>query len=54
MEFTAGVGYARLDYDVFYNVNNGVIHDTRVKDYWGPTRLAVCFYYNFCGKNRKK
>ncbi|KAA6300092.1 MAG: hypothetical protein EZS26_003766 [Candidatus Ordinivivax streblomastigis] len=45
MEFTAGAGYARLVYDVFYNVSNGTAYDTRSKNYWGLTRAGVTLVY---------
>jgi hypothetical protein len=47
MEFTIGGGYARLDYDVFYNVNNGAVSDSGTKNYWGMTRAAINLIYQF-------
>jgi len=47
MEVTIGAGYARLDYDVFYNVFNGALYDTRTKDYWGITRAGINLIYQF-------
>lgn len=46
-EFTAGFGYLRLDYDMFYNIDNGAKYDTKVIDYWGPTKLGVNLVYKF-------
>ena len=47
MEFTLGAGYARLDYDVFYNVPNGAKHASETKNYWGLTRGGISFIYHF-------
>jgi hypothetical protein len=47
MEFTLGMGYARLDYDVFYNVPNGAKYASGTKNYWGLTRGGLSFIYNF-------
>lgn len=47
MEFTLGAGYARLDYDVYYNVSNGAKHASGTKDYWGLTRAGISFIYHF-------
>lgn len=46
MEFTLGAGYARLDYDVFYNVPNGAKYASGTKNYWGLTRAGISFMYN--------
>ncbi|MDR0691927.1 MAG: DUF3575 domain-containing protein [Prevotellaceae bacterium] len=47
MEFTLGAGYARLDYDVYYNVSNGAKYASGTKNYWGLTRCGISFIYNF-------
>ncbi|MDR2449313.1 MAG: DUF3575 domain-containing protein [Prevotellaceae bacterium] len=47
MEFTLGAGYARLDYDVFYNVPNGAKYAGAAKNYWGLTRAGLSFSYYF-------
>jgi len=48
MEITIGGGYARLNYDIFYNVNNGAMYEGGTKkDYWGITRAAVNLIYLF-------
>ncbi len=44
-EFTAGFGYARFEYDMFFNIDNGAKYDTRKIDYWGPTKLGVNLVY---------
>jgi len=52
MEFTIGFGYARLDYDVFYNIPNGALYDNRTKDYWGITRAGINLIYQFNNTKR--
>jgi hypothetical protein len=47
MEFTLGAGYARLDYDVYYNVPNGARYASGTKNYWGLTRGGLSFIYHF-------
>ena len=47
MEFTIGGGYARLDYDVFYNTHNGALRSTGTRNYWGITRAAISVTYQF-------
>lgn len=47
MEFTAGFGYSRFDYDQFYNIENGAKFNTRELDYWGPTKFGVTISYKF-------
>lgn len=51
MEFVIGLGYAHLDYDVFYNVKNGARYRGDTKNYWGITRAAVNLIYHL---NEKK
>ncbi|MDR3236265.1 MAG: DUF3575 domain-containing protein [Prevotellaceae bacterium] len=46
LEFTVGAGYARLDYDTFYNVNNGAKYASEAKGYWGITRAGITLSYN--------
>ena len=46
-EFTAGAGYAHLNYDIFYNVPDGARFDTRSRNYWGLTRAGVTLSYRF-------
>jgi len=47
MEFAVSAGYARLEYDCFYNVENGAKFDTRTMDWWGPTKAGISIYYQF-------
>jgi hypothetical protein len=47
MEFTLGAGYARLDYDVFYNVPNGAKYASETTNYRGLTRAGLSFIYHF-------
>jgi hypothetical protein len=45
MELTAGAGYARLVYEAFYNVGNGMMYDNVSKNYWGLTRAGITLVY---------
>lgn len=47
LEFTAGVGYIRFDYDKFYNIKNGAKIDSKSKPYFGPTKLGINLVYKF-------
>lgn len=47
VELTAGVGYAYLDYDKFYNVDNGALSGSGTKNYFGITNLGFSFSYKF-------
>ncbi len=46
-EFTVGLGYANMKYDTYYNIDNGAQIDTRVRHYWGPTKVGVSLVYRF-------
>ncbi|MDR3286618.1 MAG: DUF3575 domain-containing protein [Prevotellaceae bacterium] len=50
-EFTLGIGYAHLNYDVFYNVSNGAEHQTKTKNYWGLTKAGITLSYKLKNKN---
>lgn len=54
MEFTIGAGYAYLDYDCFYNVNNGAWFTKDTKHYFGIDKAGITIYYRIVDKNRKK
>lgn len=54
IEFTAGVGYAYLDYDVFYNIENGAQHSAGTKHYIGATNVGVNIYYRFCYDKKRR
>lgn len=54
MEFTVGAGYAYLDYDCFYNVNNGAWFTKDTKHYFGIDKAGITIYYRIVDKNRKK
>ena len=45
VEFTIGVGYMNVVYDVYEGVENGKYLRTESMNYWGPTRLGVNFSY---------
>lgn len=46
-EFNIGAGYANMKYDRFYNVENGAQLDTRIRHYWGITRVGISLVYRF-------
>ena len=46
-EFNIGAGYANMKYDTFYNVENGAQLDTRIRNYWGITRVGISLVYRF-------
>lgn len=47
VEFGLGLGYANMKYDTFYNIDNGARLDTRIRNYWGITRLGIALVYRF-------
>lgn len=47
MDFHLSAGYTHLDYDCFYNVENGAWFTRDKKDFWGPTAAGVSIFYNF-------
>ena len=44
-EFNLGVGYANLKYNTYYTIENGALLNTRVRHYWGLTRLGLSLVY---------
>lgn len=46
-EFSLGLGYANMKYDTYYNIDNGARIDTRIRHYWGVTRIAASLTYRF-------
>lgn len=50
LEFAVGVGYMSLDYDIFRNVDNGVLYDNKKISYWGPTKIGINIVYKFNNK----
>lgn len=46
-EFSLGAGYANMKYDTYYNIDNGAKIDTRIRNYWGITRLGLSLVYRF-------
>ena len=54
IEFTIGAGYAYLDYDCFYNVDNGAWFTKNTKHYFGIDKAGITIYYRIVDKNRKK
>ena len=47
LELSLGGGWLHLDYDQFYNVQNGRYASSAVKDYFGPDHAAVSLTYRF-------
>ena len=45
LELSLGGGWLHLDYDLFYNVENGRYSSSAVKDYYGPDHAAVTLTY---------
>lgn len=46
-EFTLGLGYTNLKYNVYYNLDNGAKIDSRIRHYWGLTRIGASLVYCF-------
>jgi|GEM_PF-2029189 len=46
-DFSISAGYTRLEYDCFYNIDNGARFTTSYRNWWGPTKVGVSFYYRF-------
>lgn len=46
-EFNIGAGYANMKYNTYYNIENGAQLDTRVRHYWGITRVGLSLVYRF-------
>lgn len=45
VEFTIGVGYMNVVYDIYEGVHNGKYLRTETYNYFGPTRLGIDFSY---------
>lgn len=54
VEFMLGVGYAYLDWDVFYNIDNGAKHGAGTRHYFGLTQAGVNFSYRFLKRSTTK
>lgn len=55
IEFTIGVGYMDIKYDVYEGVTNGRYLRTETRNYIGPTRLGIDISYRIdIGKKQKK
>ena len=55
VEFTIGVGYMNIVYDVYEGVHNGKYLRTEQMNYFGPTRLGINFSYRIdLDKNKNK
>lgn len=44
-EFNLGAGYANMKYNTYYNIDNGAQLNTRIRHYWGITRLGLSLVY---------
>ncbi|MDE6791716.1 MAG: DUF3575 domain-containing protein [Muribaculaceae bacterium] len=44
-DFSAGIGVASMQYDRFYNVDNGARIDTRRTLYWGIDKISISIGY---------
>ena len=47
LDLNIGVGYLNMEYDTYYNIENGAIRDTRRTSYFGIDRLGVSLVYRF-------
>lgn len=47
VSFAIGLGYVNMKYDTYYNIENGAQIDTRIRNYWGPTRVDISLVYRF-------
>ena len=54
VEFTIGVGYMDITYDVYEGVHNGKYLRTETKNYWGLTRLGINFSYRIDMKDKSR
>ena len=52
VEFTIGVGYMDIKYDVYEGRHNGKYLRTEQRNYWGITRLGIDFSYRINLKNK--
>lgn len=46
-EFNIGAGYAYMEYDTFYNIDNGAKINRRSRHYFGITRIGLSLVYRF-------
>jgi len=55
VEFTLGIGYLNVVYDVYEGVRNGKLLRTEKMNYFGPTRLGIDFSYriDYTKKSKK-
>ncbi len=54
VEFTIGVGYMDITYDVYEGVFNGKYLRTETMNYFGPTRLGIDFSYRIDMKKKSR
>lgn len=46
-EFNIGAGYANMEYNTYYNIENGAMLNKRIRHYWGITRAGISLVYRF-------
>ncbi len=46
-EFFLGAGYANMKYNIYYNIDNGALIETKSRNYWGITRIGLSLSYHF-------
>lgn len=54
VEFTLGLGYARIKYNKYEGGANGQFIENKLINYFGPTRLGINFSYRFDIDGKKK
>lgn len=54
VEFTIGLGYMDIKYDVYEGVHNGRYLRTETVNYFGPTRLGINFTYRIDLRNKNR
>ena len=54
VEFTVGVGYMNIKYDVYEGVHNGKYVRSGTNNYFGPTRLGVDFSYRIEAQRKNR
>ena len=45
-EFLLGIGYFNTKYNTYYNISDGARISTRVRNYFGPTRMGITLIYS--------
>lgn len=55
-EASAGAGIYHLDYDIFYNGHNGLLHERRKRTFYGLDNVAfsICYTFDIAGSKARK